>query len=248
MQRLGPFAIAGLLAVAFVILTGGGKLARPTEPITVRLGTLLERVGLGLSEIVVSGQHRTSDRDIYAELDLDRMRSIWLMDMAAVRRRLAALPWVRDAALKRVFPDRLLINIEEARPLAIWRSGSKLFGIDLRGNILGNLSPADFAAGGPAAGLPVIYGDGAPANAPLILAATAKLPDLRRQIALFEWVAGRRWTLHLATGRRILLPETGLSDALIELTTERGGRKLLDVDFDTIDMRVAGKVAVDVRR
>ncbi|HHJ20330.1 MAG TPA: FtsQ-type POTRA domain-containing protein [Gammaproteobacteria bacterium] len=41
-------------------------------------------------------------------------------DLAAVKQRLLAIPWVYDVSLRRVWPDRLEVAIEEQQPIARW--------------------------------------------------------------------------------------------------------------------------------
>ncbi|MCC7007047.1 MAG: cell division protein FtsQ/DivIB [Ottowia sp.] len=41
-------------------------------------------------------------------------------DLASVRHTLQTLPWVRDARVRRVWPDGLAITLEEHVPMAIW--------------------------------------------------------------------------------------------------------------------------------
>lgn len=47
-------------------------------------------------------------------------RSFFATDLAEVKAALEQRPWVESAAVKRVWPDRLRIEIREKRPLAYW--------------------------------------------------------------------------------------------------------------------------------
>ncbi|MEO5845731.1 MAG: cell division protein FtsQ/DivIB [Caldimonas sp.] len=42
------------------------------------------------------------------------------MDLRAVRRAFESVPWVRLAVVRRVWPDRLRVQLEEHRPVALW--------------------------------------------------------------------------------------------------------------------------------
>jgi len=46
------------------------------------------------------------------------------MDLSAVRRAFESVPWVRLAVVRRVWPDRLRVQLEEHRPVAIWGTES----------------------------------------------------------------------------------------------------------------------------
>lgn len=50
-------------------------------------------------------------------------RSFFATDLSAVKAKLEQRPWVESAAVKRVWPDRLAIEIREKKPLAYWSDG-----------------------------------------------------------------------------------------------------------------------------
>ena len=240
-RRVLPLAIGFASAVAFWAATDGGSLARRPAPLVSHLDQFFARVGLGLSEITVNGQQIVSDRAVYDRLALSGTRSIWTIDTEAVRGRLEALPWIRKASLKRVFPDRLIVEISEHRPIAVWRDGTKAFAVGATGDVLGEIEASRFAQ------LPVIFGAEASHGAATIIDAVRRLPELNARVALFERVAQRRWTLHLKTGRRILLPADGQAHALLTLLKGPDGRRLIDLDFNTLDLRIATAPAIEMR-
>jgi len=49
--------------------------------------------------------------------------NFFTMDLAAGRRAFESVPWVRQAIVRRVWPNRLAVQLEEHRPAALW-SGS----------------------------------------------------------------------------------------------------------------------------
>lgn len=50
-------------------------------------------------------------------------RSFFATDLSDVKDRLEQRPWVESAAVKRVWPDRLAIEVREKKPLAYWSDG-----------------------------------------------------------------------------------------------------------------------------
>lgn len=238
LRRSLPMAIALMAVLMFVILTNGGRVARETSPITSYVGTLLNRLGLGLNEVTVSGQRMTADRDIYDRLQLAKQNSVWLIDIEQARRRVETLSWVEQASLQRVFPDRLHVDIKERTPRAIWSDGHNSMLIDRTGRVLGPLGASKSSA------LPIMFGVDAPKHADAVLNAIAAFPDLQNKVAVFEWTARRRWTLHLRNGQKILLPAQGWTTALLQLVKGKAPRRLIDADFRTLDMRIASQTAI----
>ncbi|MEZ5650999.1 MAG: cell division protein FtsQ/DivIB [Burkholderiaceae bacterium] len=52
-----------------------------------------------------------------------RVGSFFSIDMTELAERIETVPWVRRATVRRVWPDRLVVLIEEHRPHAIWEDG-----------------------------------------------------------------------------------------------------------------------------
>jgi cell division protein FtsQ len=50
-------------------------------------------------------------------------RSFFATDLSDVKEKLEKRPWVESAAVKRVWPDRLAIEVREKKPLAYWSDG-----------------------------------------------------------------------------------------------------------------------------
>jgi cell division protein FtsQ len=239
LRRLVPLVIAAIAAIAFVSLTEGGSGTRKAPPISSYLGYLLERIGLGLTQVTVTGQAMTRDSRIYDQLHLTDSRSIWLLDTKEARRRVETLPWILSASVKRIFPDRLHIEVKERRPLAVWNNGRKNNLIDATGRVLGA------ATAQQPQNLPVVYGHGAAPHVDSIISLVNRLPALRGRIALYEWTANRRWTLHLKSQRRVLLPASGVSLALVQLVKGPPGRRLLDLAFELLDLRIPDQPAIE---
>src|SRR5215471_5829753 len=77
--------------------------------------------------------------------------SVFAIPLDERRRRLLAIDWVEDAAVSRIWPDRLIVRLRERRPVAFvfFRSGVLL--IDKNGMLLDQPAQAQFA-------FPVLHG------------------------------------------------------------------------------------------
>lgn len=103
-------ALSGFVAAtAFLALLFGG------------VQWLLRSSLFPLHEITVHGDLDHTVRDDVARATRDRVRgNFFAIDLAEVRAGLEALPWVRRVQVRRVWPDRLDVTIEEHATLARW--------------------------------------------------------------------------------------------------------------------------------
>ena len=146
---------------------------------------------LTVTEITVSGNRRMSRGEVLAVLDDVRGSGMIALDLEAWRRKLLGAPWVADAAIRRVLPGTLAVEITERRPMAIGRIDGRLYLIDEEGAIIDEYGPnyADFD-------LPIVDGLAAPPQrgGPIVDEARAELAarllaDLRREPAVGSLVS-----------------------------------------------------------
>ncbi len=119
------------------------------------------------------------------------------VDLPQVRARLMALPWVRDAQVRRVWPDRLHVAVRERVPAARWAAGGL---VDSEGTLF--LPPASEYP----EGLVELEGpDGTQALA------------LRRYRELREWLAATGWGVRRVAvdGRRAWRVDTDRDVTLV---------------------------------
>ena len=76
---------------------------------------------LPLRVLEIAGELRHLDRsEIAAAIGEAARGGFFTVDVDAVRSRAEALPWVRSARVRRVWPDRLRVEIEEQQAVARW--------------------------------------------------------------------------------------------------------------------------------
>jgi cell division protein FtsQ len=73
-------------------------------------------------ELTVPAQHLTREQ-VEAAVRGRLAGNFFAVDVATVRAAVEELPWVRRAAVRRVWPDRLEVTVEEHVPLARWGEG-----------------------------------------------------------------------------------------------------------------------------
>jgi len=133
--------------------------------------------------------------------------NFFTVDLDAVRARFETVPWVRRATARRIWPNRLVVTIEEHRPLALWGDGRL---IDTYGELFAaNLDEAE--EDGP---LPELSG---PQGSEL--AVVARYDELRRWLAplgrspqAVHLSPRYAWTVRMDDGTTLLLGrEQGLA-------------------------------------
>lgn len=215
---------------------------RPTRPLIEEVDRLAELGGLGITHVFLSGHRMTLDSDIFDALALSDSRSLLRFDGASARTRIERLPWIRTAAISRIFPDTISIAVSEREPFAVWSTpgGDKL--IDATGRVLGA------AAAGSWQELPRVAGAGAPQRAARLLAELERHDGLSGRVERAVLVGQRRWTLQLDDGTEVRLPAARGGEALGAFLASAQGEKLLDHGYAVVDLRFPGRLVVRPRR
>jgi cell division protein FtsQ len=149
-----------------------------------------------------------------------------------------ANPWIADATVLKLYPDRLRIEIEERKPFALWQKDGRVSLVAADGTVLEATVPPRFN------GLPRIIGKGAGQSARDFLALLARYPMIAQMTEVSVLVAERRWNLHLKGGLEILLPEGETEQALRILIDLDRSDKLLSRDIVAVDLRLPDRVTV----
>ena len=230
--------------IGFVLLlVAAGIVAAALAGVPQRLwaGTLAAsaRGGFEVHQIDVTGNRELSRLDIIGAAFRDPSSAMLTTDLAAMRARLLALPWVADASVSRRLPDGIAISIVERRPIALWQFNRRFKAIDGTGRELTGDRLDRFAT------LPVVIGPGANLRVREALALLAKQPRVAARVAGATLVSNRRWDLKFTRGEQLMLPEDGADAALAHFARmDASGDGLLGRGFDRFDMRLPGKMIV----
>lgn len=129
--------------------------------------------------------HQVTRAQVLPVFAADIGRNIFFIPLAARADALPQIPWVRRAAVLRVWPDQIVVKIEERRPVAFARVGHRLRLVDADGFLLPRPAGGryDFAVLTGLAGTP----GGPPAAADA--AAADRAPQLQRFLALRDALA-----------------------------------------------------------
>src|SRR6185503_14797429 len=170
-------------------------------------------MGMRIATVSLSGQRQVSREEIFAAAGVTDHSSLLFLDVADARTRLEAIPWIAEATVRKLYPDRLQITITEREAFALWQQQGKVQVIAADGTVLAAKVEPRLAS------LPFVVGNGAAARARGFLALLDQYPAIRDQVRASILVAERRWNLRLRNGLDIRLPETEVAAALDRLVT-----------------------------
>lgn len=92
-----------------------------------------------LKETIVKGVSRLTEEEVKQLAGVDRDTNILAADLDSIVAGIKKNPWVREVGLRRVLPDRLIIEIVEREPLALIRNDRSFYLLDQDGTIFKNL-------------------------------------------------------------------------------------------------------------
>lgn len=219
----------------------GGQTTRAYDALTGGIEHLAVVAGFGVKRITVNGQLHATDAAITAALDAGPDTMMLGFDTDAAKARLESVPWIKHAQVMRLLPSTLQVVVEERDPYAVWQNKGQTYVVDADGVIL---APALREA---YPGLPLIVGEGAGKAASQLFDQLVPYDGLKQNLLAAIRVGDRRWTLKLASGIEIMLPDDNLAEALASLTKLDREHGVLKRDIAAVDLRLLDRVSVRLR-
>lgn len=195
-------------------------------------------IGLTVKEVLLEGRIHAPRAVVLKALGLKVGDPIMGFDLAMVRDRIEALPWIQSAAVERRLPGVVRVRIVEREPIALWQRKGVLSLVGRDGVPITNRKLGRFRD------LLVIVGKDAPRHATNLLVLLASEPALRKRVRAAVRVGARRWNLRLDNGIDVWLPEDEVAAAWARLAELDRRHGLLGNDIDTIDLRIPDRLIV----
>jgi cell division protein FtsQ len=245
--RLESLAPRGAgITLTIVVLAGsglfgaaeGGHVAQFTSELRDARDGLANALGFRITSVTINGRKQLSQDEVLAIGGVTGRRSLLFLDATDVRERRKANPWIADATVLKLYPDRLNIDVTERSAFAVWQDDSQLAVIADDGAVLEPFVAGQFRS------LPLVVGNGAAPRAKAFLAVLARYPQLKEATKAIILVGQRRWNLRLASGLDVRLPETDVTAALDRLVRLDRDDHLLSRDIVAVDLRLPDRVTV----
>ena len=151
-------------------------------------------LGFRIAAISLTGEKEVSREEVLTTAGVTGRASLLFLDADAARTRLLANPWIADAAVLKLYPNRLQITITERHAFALWQKDGRLSVIAADGTVLEPFVENRYL------GLPLVVGRDAERQAKEFLAVVDRYPDIRSALRASILVADRRWDLRLSNG------------------------------------------------
>jgi len=199
---------------------------------------LARNFGFGVQAITMTGQSRLKPQEVLAIAGIDPKISMPFFDVDAAREKLEKNPLIAQASIRKLYPNRIVIEMVERTPAALWQKNGEIKTISADGAVIDELRETNFTD------LPFVVGDGANARLPEFRALLDATEELRPKISAGVLVDGRRWNLRMRNGLDVKLPEKDPSEAIATLLDLQRQSRILDRDILWIDLRTPGKAFV----
>ena len=195
-------------------------------------------LGFGVDAVTIAGQIELGEAQLLQAAGVNPRQSLLFLDVDDMRKRLLALPLVKNVSVRKLFPGRLVIEVVERQPYGLWQKDGVVSVVAADGAPIDVLHDEKFAR------LPFVVGEGANLRIDEFLGLLAASGDLREKIRAGILVSQRRWTLKMTSGVEVLLPETNPKKAIELLARLEQEKNILEKDVVSLDLRVAGKIYV----
>lgn len=158
----------------------------------------------------------------------------YAINLKQINERVAAVPGVKESAVRRMPNGNLSIKVSTHKAVALWSDGEKYFPLSADGIIVN--TPTDERLAGH-----IVFRGAVPTKLSEI---TQTVSSMASMIDFMEWVENRRWNIHTVNGITVMLPETAPDMAVNTLITLNNNHQILAKDLSVIDMRDSARILV----
>ena len=231
---------SGIFVLAFIALWLGGHLSTVSQSVQDYKRDRLMAIGFTVERIDVMGEGRLSEADVRAAVGIYKGDYFFGADLERAQARTESLPWVDRAVVRRLWPDRIVVQLVETTPYAIFQQDKAFYLVDDSGRTIATLTdetsrlPDD---------LRIFTGVEAAAHARQITQSLQSIPDLWRRTESLTRHASGRWDIRLDNQTLLRLPlgdETGAARRFVSLMQ----RLPDDSPYSVIDMRLPDRLTL----
>ena len=168
--------------------------------------------------------------------------NLLLLDKQILQNEIEQVPWVKRANIKKIFPNKIQVQVIENDPYAIFLNEGAPFLIDLDGTIITQISDQSIDTS-----MIQILGEKANENLEsLIKSINIHFPELLNDIKSLEYIELRRWNMKLRRDLKIKFPDEKIDQSIINLKRLFVEQNVSESNIIEIDLRIHGRASVKV--
>lgn len=235
--------IGTFVALIFLGLWLGGYLPAIRENANTWKIERLMSAGFVVEQIDVMGEGRLNERDIRLAAQIQPGSYFFGVDLDAARDRTESLPWVDRAVVRRLWPNRIVVQVVETTPYALWQNEGKLHLLADTGDLI---VPVDATVSIPSA-LKTYIGESAPDEARAIEATLEPYSDIWSRVESLVQFPSGRWDLHMRNESVVRLPVENIEAAVQRLAKLDRETFILSREVGTIDLRLPDRIGLTAK-
>ena len=194
-----------------------------------------------IKHIKVIDSQQSKETDIREKIS-NLSDNLLLLDKQILQNEIEQVPWVKRANIKKIFPNKIQVQVIENDPYAIFLNEGVPFLIDLDGTIITQISDQSIDTS-----MIQILGEKANENLEsLIKSINIHFPELLNDIKSLEYIELRRWNMKLRRDLKIKFPDEKIDQSIINLKRLFFEQNVLESNIIEIDLRIHGRESVKV--
>jgi len=237
--RLVASIIAILIFIVFIALWLGGFMPNVRQATGDFTRDRMMSMGFVVERVDVMGEGRLHEADVRKALGVYAGDYIFGVDMEGAQARVESLSWVDRAIVRRLWPDRIVVQIIERQPYALWQHEGSVKVVDVSGEVITDADPTKFTQ------LTLFVGEQSRFSVSDMKEMIALSPQLSQRDPSFIHVSDVRWDMVLNDGAlRVKLPENDPANAISQLGSLHMQTQILDREISVIDMRLSDRLTI----
>ena len=194
-----------------------------------------------IKHIKVIDSQQSKETDIREKIS-NLSDNLLLLDKQILQNEIEQVPWVKRANIKKIFPNKIQVQVIENDPYAIFLNEGVPFLIDLDGTIITQISDQSIDTS-----MIQILGEKANENLEsLIKSINIHFPELLNDIKSLEYIELRRWNMKLKRDLKIKFPDEKIDQSIINLKRLFVEQNVTESNMIEIDLRIHGRASVKV--
>jgi len=211
----------------------------------VFIGKRLMSMGFVVQRVDVMGEGRLNEAEVRESLGVYTGDYIFDVNMTSAQTRIESLSWVDHAVVRRLWPNRIVVQIVERRPYALWQNQGVIRVVDREGAMIIDAKVQDYAQ------LPLVVGEQAAGLAADFYNTIAQYPVIAPRVKAAIHMNGHRWDMHIArangTRLTVALPRDNMDAALRLLSRLQMEHDVFEREMDHIDLRLPDRITLTPR-